>query len=393
MRIGMLTDMYTPHLSGVTNHIALNKREFERRGHEVFVFTFGDLDHEDTESNIVRTWGLPYGATGYNLGLLGWSEKARRLVRTLDVAHVHHPFVSGRLALRHCSPLGIPVVFTNHTRYDHYADTYVRFVPRSLRDAFVRDSLRSFFRRVDLAISPSAGMLAVLRGLGVDSPVEIVPNGIDLRPFAEAAPVSRAALGLSDDDVVLAFLGRLGEEKSVRTLLRAFARAGACAPALRLLLIGDGPDRRHLVSLAEEAGIRDHVAFAGLVPYAEVPGRLAAADAFVSASVTEVHPLTVIEAMATGLPVAAMRSVGIEETVRDGSDGLLADDADGLADAMRRLGEDAALRRCLGDSAKGRSRDYGIEHTAGLLLGHYRALLERAAPGAADSVKRTPKDP
>ena len=59
MRIGMMADAYKPHISGITNYIALNKRYLERAGHDVFVFTFGDLDHEDDESRIIRSPGLP----------------------------------------------------------------------------------------------------------------------------------------------------------------------------------------------------------------------------------------------------------------------------------------------------------------------------------------------
>ena len=98
MRIGFFADMYAPHISGVTNHISLYKRRFESLGHDVFVFTFGDLDYADTESNVVRSPGIPWADTGWRFALTLSPERPAALAETLDVIHVHHPFQSGRLA-------------------------------------------------------------------------------------------------------------------------------------------------------------------------------------------------------------------------------------------------------------------------------------------------------
>lgn len=124
MRIGMMADIYKPHVSGITNDISLNKRVLEQAGHEVFIFTFGDLDYPDEETNVIRSPGLPLVDTGYYLNYR-YSRKAKALLQTMDLVHVNHPFLSGRLALRYCRPLHIPIVFTNHTRYDLYAQAYM----------------------------------------------------------------------------------------------------------------------------------------------------------------------------------------------------------------------------------------------------------------------------
>ena len=117
MRIGMMTDVYKPHISGITNYISLNKRFLEKEGHQVFIFTFSDEDYQDDESNVIRSPGLPLLDTGYFFNI-NYRREARALLRTMDVVHVHHPFLSGSLALRYCRPRGTPIVFTNHTRYD-----------------------------------------------------------------------------------------------------------------------------------------------------------------------------------------------------------------------------------------------------------------------------------
>ena len=153
MRIGMMTDVYKPHVSGITNYISLNKEYLEKAGHEVFIFTFGDLDYADDEERVVRSPGLPLTDTGYYLSFR-YSRRAKALLQTMDLVHVHHPFLSGRLALNYCRPLRIPIVFTNHTRYDLYAQAYLPLLPEELSDTFLQSYMPTFCQAVDLVISP-----------------------------------------------------------------------------------------------------------------------------------------------------------------------------------------------------------------------------------------------
>src|SRR5262245_6643674 len=114
MRIGMMLDMYKPYVSGVTHYVTLNKRALEQRGHTVFVFTFGGDEYRDDEAHVVRSAGLPLSVKDTGLSL-NWrySQAAQRQVRSMDVLHVHHPFLSGQLALRYGRSRGVPIIFTN----------------------------------------------------------------------------------------------------------------------------------------------------------------------------------------------------------------------------------------------------------------------------------------
>jgi glycosyltransferase involved in cell wall biosynthesis len=98
MRIAMMTDVYKPHISGVTNYISLNKEYLEKAGHEVFIFTFGDMDHKDDDERVVRSPGFPLTDSGYYLSFR-YSRRAKALLQTMDLVHVHHPFLSGRFSL------------------------------------------------------------------------------------------------------------------------------------------------------------------------------------------------------------------------------------------------------------------------------------------------------
>jgi 1,2-diacylglycerol 3-alpha-glucosyltransferase len=381
MRIGMMADIYKPHTSGVTSYISLNKQYLEKQGHEVFVFTFGDPEYQDDEKNVIRSPGLPVKKSGVFINV-SYSRKAKALLQTMDIVHVHHPFLSGQLALRYCKPLCIPIVFTNHTRYDLYIHSYFPRLPEGLGETFLQAYLPSFCRSINLVISPSKGMEAVLYNLGVDVPIKVIPNGVDLHTFRKAnRPVDRAILRFSDENVVLIYMGRIAPEKNLPFLLQSFSGVAQTYEFVRLLVIGDGPEREAIQNLAKELKIADKITFTGMVPYQELVNYLAIGDAFVTASLTEVHPLSVIEAMSAGLPILGIASPGIEDTVVDGETGLLSkNDLAGFTARMVKLVTNDELRRGMGHNARLRAENYAIEKTAPLIMEEYERLTSRALP-------------
>jgi glycosyltransferase involved in cell wall biosynthesis len=381
MRIGMMVDVYKPHVSGITHYISLNKKYLEQAGHEVFIFTFGDLDFPDEETNVIRSPGLPLVDTGYYLNFR-YSRKAKALLLTMDLVHVHHPFLSGRLALRYCRPLHIPIVFTNHTRYDLYAQAYMPILPEEISDSFLQSYMPPFCTAVDLVISPSLGVVDVLRKLGVACQIEVVPNGVELDRFQQTySEDGRAKFGFTTDDTLLVYSGRLGPEKNIDFLLRSFSGAAEAVDRVHLLLIGGGPEEENLKKLASQLGITDRVHFIGMIEYELMPRFLSMCDLFVTASVTEVHPLSVIEAMASGLPALGIHSVGVGDIIEDSRTGLLASQNQAaFAAKMTRLCLDKDLRLKMGNSARQVSEKYAIERITQIMLAHYEQLAFEALP-------------
>lgn len=374
MRIGMFADMYTPHVSGVTNYIRLYKREFERLGHEVHVLTYGNQDYEDRERNVVRSPGLPFFRTGWQVpGPV--SRDAERIMRNLDIAHAHHPFVSGRVALR-CHPRAA-VVFTNHTRYDLYARTYAGWVPAALSDRFVRGRLGSFYKEVDAVLAPSPEIAGWLSDWASYDDATVFHNVIDVEQFASpSAPMTREALGFSADDVVVAYLGRVAEEKNMGLLVDSFVRASARVPQLALMVIGDGPARSAAERRLAEMGLAKRSRFLGMLDYERCPDALAVADIFATASVSETYPLVVMEAAAAGLPTVGVMSPGVGEVVRDGETGLLtSEDARAFSGALARVASDRALRDKLASGARAAADSHDIRPAAEKLIALYERLI------------------
>ncbi len=380
MRIGMMADIYKTQVSGVTNTIALNKRWLEKLNHEVFVFTFGDDEVVDTEKNIYRTSGLPVVDTGIYLNLR-YNRQARHALYSMDIAHVHHPFVSGSLALRYCVPRNIPVVFTNHTRYDLMAQAYLPILPEQIGDAALKAYLAPFYRACDLVIVPSPSMQAILEGqFGLDSPVEVIPNGLDLSPYRDPIhPIDRTVFGFTEADVVIVYVGRLSPEKNLTLLIRAFYGVASAYENTRLLIVGDGPERDNLEAQVKHMKLESRVHFTGMVDYPVIPAHLAASDIFVTPSAAETFGLSTVEAMAAGLPSLGIDAPGTGDIIEDGITGFIS--SDDLAVFTARLGRlctEHRLRERMGKQAIQASKKYDIQTTTEITLQHYQRLVEGA---------------
>jgi len=392
VRIGLFADAYLPYVSGVTNHIRLYKRYFEEHGHEVYLFTFGSRNYPDDEPNVIRSLALPWGKSGWSFSMV-YGKEARDLLPTLDLVHVHHPFQSGRMMLPYVKRYDLPLVFTNHTRYDIYSDAYGSLIPQAPRYAVLAGMLKSVVFASDLVICPSASIAQWLVDFA-DYPLAVtIPNGIDIGAFAhpQKSDYSREQLGIGADDLVFCYVGRLSPEKNTDYLFDEFFRAARDLPQAKLLVVGGGKDLDACRERALESSHADQVIFTGELPYSELPGLEALADVFVTGSVSEVHPLVVLEAMAAHLPIVAIASPGIADTITDGESGLLgvAPEPGELSDNLTRIARDHELRARLSEGAFTCASQYSLDNTAGKVLAHYKQLVAERHPKSRHHHKKS----
>ncbi len=378
-----MVDNYKPYISGVTNQVELLKRAMELAGHDVYIFTFGDVKHgEHKEARVIRSPGLALADTGFYLSLR-YSRPSKKLLQTMDIVHVHHPFLSGRLALRYCRPLHIPIVFTNHSRYDLYAQAYFPIMPEEISHGMLQAYMPSFCEATDLVTTPTQGMIKVLRDLKVNVHIEVVPNGIDMKLFNKAIPLPRSDFGFKENDILLVYAGRIAIEKNIPFLLQSFAGVAQALSTTHLLIIGSGIQQyeEEIKELVSELGINERVHFLGKVEYKNLPSYFAMCDLFVTASVSETFGMSNVEAMGAGLPVLGVHSVGVGDTVDDGVTGLLAThDLPAFTAKLTRLCLDLDLRAQMSIASRKASSHYAIERVTEILLRHYQKLVDEAMP-------------
>ncbi len=373
MRIGMVTACYKPVINGVTRMISLYKQSLEELGHEVTIFTLGEPDPAGEEPGVVRSPAVALGDNGYYV-TARYTNQAQDLLQEMDIIHCHHLFMSVELAHRYGR---CPIVYTNHTRYDLYTGAYIP-LPQPAADAIMRQVWPDFTDLADVVITPSDSVREVMTNFGVRKPIEVIENGVALEPFRTPSnPMTKQALGLPESAILVIYVGRLSPEKNLSTLLDQFAVAQEMVPELHLMLVGHGPSSNLLVKQAHDLGVGSQVHLSGPIDYESITNYLAAADIFATASVTEVHPLTIIEAMASGLPIAAVSSPGIVDTVESGKTGFLTRYPEsGLATAMVALALNKELRLQMGVNAQIASSRFDIRETAKRTVALYERLQE-----------------
>ena len=265
-------------------------------------------------------------------------------------------------------------------------DAEYRFLPQRLvstsRRNRLRNRLAALLVRAVVTVSPSLGR-NFCRYNGIDpGRLRVIPYGVDVQRFANV-PADRIAAfrdrhRLAPDAVVIGSVGRLVEQKDYPTQLRAFALAAARNPALVMLLLGDGPLRGELESLARSLGVAERVRFAGHSD--EVPVALRAMDIYVLASKFEPYGVAVLEAKAAGTAIVATRvnevpEILSEDPTRGDAAGRLvaAEDPPAMADAFVALAADAGARQALGARA---AREAAVKHSLHAAIDAYQGLYD-----------------
>ncbi len=373
MNIAFFTENYFPMVSGVSISIKLFKDALEEEGHKVYIFapSYGKLkDACLDEKRVIRLPAIPLKIHQTPIVLPATSWKQFLPPRLgIDIIHVHHPFFLGRVGLFWARVLRVPIVYTFHTLYE----AYVHYAPlkKEFAIAFLKRYVKKFANQVDLIIAPSFSVKEHLRERGIRKPIKVIPTGIKWRDFQGSG--SR-----SDSEKLLLFVGRIGQEKNIPLLLRVLCKVRDLG--WKAVFVGDGPERVRLVRELGELGLGGRVFFEGILPQDELKKLYQRAYLFIFSSLTETQGLVLIEAMASGLPVVALKAIGVSDFIHSGYTGFLAEDEDDFASKLRLLLLDEELRRKMSHAARNWAKLWDISLMASELIYTYESLKESFTP-------------
>ncbi|MBI3573618.1 glycosyltransferase [Candidatus Kaiserbacteria bacterium] len=373
MKIALVSDTFLPQINGVAHSAEQLASSLAAHGHDVRVYAVS----KGTEAieNAARRGrysvftfpsvpAIVYGGLRFTLPL-GFSFRDLRSFAP-DVIHAHTPFAAGWEARRAARRLSVPLVGTHHTFYDHYLK-HIGFDFDAARRASWRYTV-AFYDRCDIVTVPTHALADELLTHGLRRPLRIVPNAIDTERFRQRNEADRAearrALGLPAHAIL--FLGRLSYEKSVDQVIQAFGLIHAARPDVTLLIVGDGPERANLERLTHTLGLAKWVRFTGFLRGRALESVFRSTDLFMSASKSENMPLSVLEALASSVPVAAVGSLGMSEILDEGVSSFLVapDRPDLLAERALALLVDDRLRAQFGKAARAASRRYALDTVA-----------------------------
>lgn len=370
MNIGVVTDFYYPWIGGPSTVIRNIGHGLAARGHSISLLApsaSGEPASEtDGPMNVtrVRTTRVPFG---YNLRTGLWP---RREVDAWidavkpDVVHIHHPFPLSATAAWSARKRGIPVAATNHT-IPQCSLWGLREKPLVYRpaEAIFGRWIVELLQRCQCVATPTRWAAEALTEMGYMRHVRAISNGIDIERFSPGPPPSelRAQLRLDDRPIVL-YTGRLDAEKEMDVWIEA-ARNVRARLDVQFVIGGNGSERSRLQGLVHSMGTSADVHFVGYLSEDDFPAIYRLADVYCVTSRVELQSIATLEAIASGLPVVAVRGGALPELVHQGDNGLLAraGDAVEVAAGLTALLENPAQREKMGEQSRTIAQGHRLE--------------------------------
>ena len=383
MRIAFFTNCYKPLVNGVVTSISSLKEAYERKGHEVYIFAPRVEDYLDQEKNVFRYRSVNLTSKVKYPLPIPLSFRAKKVITEFnpDIVHFHHPFLLSSPAIMYGRKLGIPKILTIHTQYEQYA-YYISPIPERVTHEAIKMIISNLAYKTDCITTPSASMKKIIENYGIKNRIEVIPNAIHLISFKEDDELKRTEIrkkyNLKENDKIILFVGRVASEKSIDRIIKALAIIKKRnTDKEKLLIVGNGPAMDELKQLARTLKVEEDVIFAGTISYEEIQHYYKMAYVFTIASTTETFGIVTIEALASGVPVVAVKAPGAADILTDAVDGLLVDDnVEKIANALEKIIKEPELREKLSRGALKTSEKYSINTISEVMLNLYREVIE-----------------
>ncbi len=381
MRISMFTNTYLPHIGGVARSVSTFVEDLLAAGHDVQVVapTFPS-QREDDADYILRVPAIQnFNGSDFSVRIPLSAEIREEILHfEPDIIHSHHPFLLGDSAVRMSRLLGVPLIFTHHTRYEQYTH-YVPLDSPALK-RFVSDLATEYANICNQVIAPSSGIRELIHARGVRSGITVLPTGIDIKRFSSGSGKRfRQQHSIDADLVVIGHVGRLAAEKNLIYLARAVTEAVQKEPEIKFIVAGKGDLHGDMQKIFRQHGIEDALILAGSLSGSDLADCYAAMDVFVFASQSETQGLVLAEAMAAAVPVVALSATGVDDVLTDRVNGIkLAAEAseEAFGAAILALADDAQLHRKLRTGAVETAQRFSRQSSCNRLIELYRKVLD-----------------
>ena len=371
MRVALFSDTSLHQINGVAVNLSKMKEYMEKKGIQYCLFVPGASSDSNVFGSVISSRSfnfLLYPECRIALPRYDIIKKELDRFRP-DVIHLVTEFSLGLAGLKYGHGSSLPIVGSFHTNIPKYLKYY--------RASFLENTawryLKWFHDHCQVNFCPSTDTMEELLTRGFMNP-EVLENGIDTDKFS---PLWRDRGVLKnygiEESTVLLYVGRIAPEKDLDLLLDAMEQLNSRSIDCRLLLVGDGPSRKKL-----EARNVANVVFAGYLTGEELLKVFASADIFAFPSRTETFGNVVLEAMSSGLPVAAIYEGGVKDHLLNLQNGIACEPGGSrmMAEALQRLVLDPGLREALGNNAREYALTKSWTRVFDELFGSYRSITD-----------------
>lgn len=388
MRIGLFTDTYPPFINGVSTSVEMLKNALEKKNHEVYLVTVNDSSIKydyDEENHILKIPSIPIGLYDYRLSRI-YSLKMINLIKSwnLDVIHSHTELGIGICARLVAKQFNIPLIHTYHTMYKDYTHyvTHGHFDKSSKK---IVEYLTKFYcdtTATELIVPTNKTYRLFKENYKFEKNIHIIPTGIEVDRFfkenvnKKEVDRLRKNLNLSKRDTVIIFVGRLAQEKNIEFLLNAEKKIINNHSNIKLLIVGDGPDKEKLEMFSRKLGIEENVIFTGKVAWDDMPVYYQLANFFATASKTETQGLTVIEAMAAGITPVCIHDEAFLTAITDNLNGFIFDNIDEYVEIILKLEKNKQEMAKISGQARIQAEHFSSAQFADNVLVVYNKAIE-----------------
>lgn len=367
MRILFITASYLPVSNGVSYHISSVKKALEGLGHKVYVLAPSFPGYKDVEKGVIRYPSLPNPVIkSYPVGIpLFALSKIKKLKP--DIVHTHHPFYIGQYASQVAEKLSIPLFFTAHTQYEKYLNYYFPQGYKLTSKIVVWDIVK-LAKNCNKIICPSQNSKNRIEKMGIKN-TALIHNGIENSFFNK--PKKK-----SIKQPTLVFTGRLEKEKNPLFLIKIAGELVKTIPNFKLIVVGSGSLFSQFQERLFHFKLSENVILTGEVARSLLPDIYKAAHLFITPSMSEVMPLSIIEAAASGLPVIALRNSNLEDLVINEKTGFILDaNARTIAEKIANIFSNKKLLSRLSNNSFKHSQNFSVDKTAEKLLELYNKSI------------------
>lgn len=387
MNIALFSDSYLPTKSGIVTVVIQLKRILEELGHHVVIVTVGSgKDDKSEDNNVYRVNSIPSPVgDGQYIGIPHKKEVKEFLLKhKIEIIHSHTEFFMGHMSIVVGKELKIPVVATTHTMWEDYYKYYLfmgRLIPRRVIRKVVQQVYKRYYAFIN--VSKKAHDYFNRSYMLPKIPSAIIPNAIDTKQFIstvvsdEEKDALRESLGIKKDDRVVLYVGRVVEEKRLDELLVIMSRVVKQRENLKMIFVGSGEREEKLRNSVIDDGLEDKIKFTGFVDWKKLHSYYAISDYFVTVSLSEMHSMTILEALSLGLPVVCRRDTSFSDTVFHGENGYFADSDEEMDSYLLKLCDDTETCAKMGQKALEICKNFVLESHGIKTVSFYEEVLSK----------------